>query len=147
MLQAVHLGCVATEDSAAHMYDRAAICVRGPEAILNFPRQWYDSDGLLNGWVGSKAQLQSVLSKFTDNHNAAPRYCVHPGCIGSSVTCCCCASMQRRHFCMKLIACMPADLLFTMHARLNMIVSAKPYKLMCRVVKGYTPLPSHTSSV
>lgn len=70
---AVHLGCFATEDSAAHMYDRAAICVRGPEAMLNFPRQWYDNDGLPNGWVSSKAQLQSVLSKFTDNHGAATR--------------------------------------------------------------------------
>lgn len=87
-LQAVHLGCFATEDSAAHMYDRAAICVRGPEAILNFPRKCYDYDGLPNGWVGSKEQLLSILSKFKDNHNAAPRYCIHPGCIGSSVTCC-----------------------------------------------------------
>lgn len=88
LLQAVHLGCFATEDSAAHMYDRAAICVRGPEAILNFPRLWYDNDGLPNGWVSSKAQLQSVLSKFTDNYGAATRYCVHPGFIGSCMTCC-----------------------------------------------------------
>lgn len=83
-LQAVHLGCFATEDSAAHMYDRAAVCVRGPEAILNLPRQWYDHDGLPNGWVSSRKQLHSVLSKFKDSHHAAPRYCDHPG---SSVTC------------------------------------------------------------
>ena len=55
------------------MYDRAAVCVWGPEAILNFLRQWYDSDGLPNGWVSSKAELQAVLSEFKDGHIAAPR--------------------------------------------------------------------------
>lgn len=83
--QAVHLGYFATEDSAACMYDRAAICVRGPEAILSNDRQWYDIDGLPNGWVSSEKQLKSVLSKFKESHHAAPRYCVHPGCIGPSV--------------------------------------------------------------
>lgn len=88
LLQAVHLGHFATEDSAAQMYDRAAVCVRGPEAILNFPRHFYDSDELPDGWVSSEEQLHSVLRKFKDNHNIAPRYCVHMGCTGSSVTCC-----------------------------------------------------------
>ncbi len=69
----VHLGYFATEYSAAHMYDRAALCVRGPEAILNFSRHWYDSDGLPNAWVSSEEQLQAVLSKFKNSHNAAFR--------------------------------------------------------------------------
>ncbi|DBB06366.1 TPA: hypothetical protein ACH3X1_011933 [Trebouxia sp. C0004] len=71
--RAVHLGYFATEDSAAQMYDRAAVCVRGPEAILNFPRHFYDSDELPDGWVSSEEQLHSVLRKFKDNHNIAPR--------------------------------------------------------------------------
>ena len=73
VLQAVHLGCFATEDSAAHMYDRAAVCVRGPQAILNFPRKCYDYDGLPNGWVSSKQQLLSIL-------------CMH---VASLYACCC----------------------------------------------------------
>ena len=56
----------------------------GPEAILNFPRCWYDSDALPNGWLSNTEELQSVLSKFRNDHNAAPRYCVQSGCIGSS---------------------------------------------------------------
>jgi len=58
--RAVRLGYVATEDSAAQMYDRAAVCVRGPETILNFPRHFYDSDELPDGWVSSEEQLHSV---------------------------------------------------------------------------------------
>ncbi|KAL0037776.1 hypothetical protein WJX77_011505 [Trebouxia sp. C0004] len=43
---------------------------RGPEAIFNNPRQWYDIDGLPNGWVSSEKQLKSVLSKFKESHHA-----------------------------------------------------------------------------
>jgi len=48
------------------MYDRAAICVRGPGAVLNFARELYDHDQLSNGWVDSEAQLHFVLDKFKD---------------------------------------------------------------------------------
>ncbi len=56
------------------MYDRAAICVRGPGAVLNFARELYDHDPLSNDWVDNEAQLHSVFSKFKDNHRNAQRY-------------------------------------------------------------------------
>lgn len=54
------------------MYDRAAICVRGPGAVLNFARELYDHDQLFNGWVDSEAQLYLSLDK--DNPRNAQRY-------------------------------------------------------------------------
>lgn len=56
------------------MYDRAAICIRGPGAVLNFARELYDHDQLSNGWVDSEAQLHFVLDKFKDNHRSSQRY-------------------------------------------------------------------------
>ena len=112
--QARYLGYFATEESAAYMYDRAAIGVRGPEASLNFPRQLYDSTGLPNGWMSSEDQLQSVLRNFKDDHNAAPRYCIHPGCIDSYVTCSWGASMQ--HTQSVSVACPHACLQSFLHA-------------------------------
>lgn len=61
------MGYFATEDDAAHMYDRAAICVRGSEAILNYPRHTYDNDDLPSGWLSSKVQLLAILDKFKDH--------------------------------------------------------------------------------
>lgn len=60
------LSYFAREDDAAHMYDRAAICVRGSAAILNYPRHTYDNDDL-HGWLTSKDQLLSILDKFKDH--------------------------------------------------------------------------------
>lgn len=56
------------------MYDRAAICVRGPEAVLNFARELYENDQISNGWVDSDAQLHLSLDKFKNNPRNAQRY-------------------------------------------------------------------------
>lgn len=65
--KAVWLGDFATEEEAAQMYDRAAICVRGSAAMLNYPREDYANDDLCNGWVACEEQLQVALSKFKQN--------------------------------------------------------------------------------
>lgn len=69
------------------MYDRAAICVRGSAAMLNYPREDYANDDLCNGWVACEEQLQSALSKFRQNEGFVSRRFVLPAqglCIAAS---------------------------------------------------------------
>ena len=75
-LQAVWLGDFAKEEEAARMYDRAAICVRGSAAMLNYLREDYANGDLCSGWVACEEQLQSVLSKFKRNKGFVSRRCV-----------------------------------------------------------------------
>ena len=49
------------------MYDRAAICVRGSEAILNNRRSQYDNDGLPEWSLSNKDELAAVLAMFKDD--------------------------------------------------------------------------------
>ena len=49
------------------MYDRAAICVRGSEAILNNRRSQYDNDGLPEWSLSNKDELFAVLGRFKDD--------------------------------------------------------------------------------
>ena len=60
------------------MYDRAAICVRGSAAMLNYPREDYANDDLCNGWVACEEQLQSALSKFKQEKGFVSRRRVLP---------------------------------------------------------------------
>ena len=60
------------------MYDRAAICVRGSAAMLNYPREDYANDDLCNGWAACEEQLQSALSKFKQNKGFVSCRCVLP---------------------------------------------------------------------
>ena len=66
-LQAIYLGDFDTQEAAAHMYDRAAICVHGFDTVLNYDRSFYDSEELSDGWVGSEEQLLSILNRFNQN--------------------------------------------------------------------------------
>ena len=155
LLQAVHLGYFATEDSAAQMYDRAAVCVWGPEAILNFPRRFYDSDELPDGWVSDEEQLHSVLRKFKVQRK--PQHCTQVLCPPGLHWLACDLLLMCQHaaqaVCVRLLdrmlasllAHMPACLQCTMQARLNMIRSVKycKHKFVCRLMEGCTPLPSH----
>jgi len=49
------------------MYDRAAICVCGSEAILNNRRSQYDNDGLPEWSLSNKDELVAVLARFKDD--------------------------------------------------------------------------------
>ncbi len=65
----MHLGWFATQEEAARMYDRAAICVRGSEAILNNRRSQYDNDGLPKWSLSNIDELVAVLARFKDDDN------------------------------------------------------------------------------
>ena len=49
------------------MYDRAAICVHGSEAILNHRRSQYDNDGLPKWSLSNNDELGAVLARFQDD--------------------------------------------------------------------------------
>ena len=51
------------------MYDRAAICVCGSEAILNNRRSQYDNDGLPKWSLSNIDELVAVLARFKDDDN------------------------------------------------------------------------------
>ena len=92
-------------------YDRAAVCVWGPEAILKFPD--IDIDEFPNGWVSSEEQLHSVLRMFEDNHNIAPQVILScpPGlhCLVCDLLLMCQHAAQT--VCVRLLDHMPASLL------------------------------------
>ena len=71
---AVHLGWFASQEEAAEMYDRAAICVRGSEAILTNRRSQYDDDDLPESPLSNRDELTAVLARFKDE-DSLHRYC------------------------------------------------------------------------
>ena len=105
-LQAVWLGDFATEEEAARMYNRAAICVRGSAAMLNYPREnykwWPVMAGLL---VRTNCSLPWASSSRTKALYPAGRFYLHRFPV----------TVHRHYYCINTVISPYQGLLISLH--------------------------------